>query len=242
MKAIVLSIASAVGMTAVTAVDAAVDEAAIRATLSRLAPDTRVDRIRPSGIPGMVEVVVGADVLYVSDDGRHVIRGTLVDASAGVDLTERSRTELRAAALAALPADARIRFEPQTPAARRVTVFTAVDCGYCRRFHNAIDAYLAAGIAVDYVLIPLGGPGSESDRISARVHCAKDRQAAFTAATFGNPFEADDCESAYQRGVELAGALGIISTPTILGSDGRKLGGYLTPAQLRAVMDDGSGG
>lgn len=243
LSAPITALALAIGLATIAPADAAPDEAAIRAAVARLAPEARVERIRPSSMAGIAEVVIGADVLYVSDDGRHLIRGNLLDTRSEIDLTERTRTELRAAALAALPADARIAFEPADATSRRVTVFTAVDCGYCRRFHNQIDAYLASGIAVDYVLLPLGGPNSESDRISARVHCAKDRRAAFTAATFGNAFDADDCESTYRRGVELADALGINTTPTIFGSDGRKLGGYLTPAQLVAVMDAaGSGG
>jgi thiol:disulfide interchange protein DsbC len=235
-------IAFAIGLAIAAPADAAPNEAAIRAAVAKLAPGARIEQIRPSSLAGVSEVVVGADVLYVSDDGRHLIRGSLVDTTVEIDLTERTRIELRAAALAALPADALVRFEAASPATRRVTVFTAVDCGYCRRFHAQIDAYLAAGITIDYVLLPLGGPNSESDRVSARVHCAKDRQAAFTAATFGNVFDADDCESSYRRGIELADAFGINTTPTIIGTDGRKLGGYLTPAQLVAVMDAGAKG
>jgi thiol:disulfide interchange protein DsbC len=221
------------------AVAADADDNAIRAALGKLAPDARIERIRASAMPGLAEVVVGGgQVLYVSNDGRHVINGSLLDASSATDLTELTRAELRARAVAGLPAESLIRYEPKQPTGDRVTVFTAIDCGYCRRFHADIEAYLAAGIAVDYVLIPLGGPNTAAYTTSAGVYCAADRHDAFTAATFGQPFEPTDCGSmAFPHAVALARSLGIQSTPTILGADGRRLGGYLTPAQLRAELD-----
>ena len=163
--------------------------------------------------------------------------GVLARASGGRGLIRALETPaLRAAALASLPQDARIGYAPQSPSKHRVTVFTAVDCGYCRRFHADIDGYLARGIAVDYVMIPLAGPGSEAERVSKAVYCASDRQAAFTEATMGQPVTADECESRYSDGVSLAQRLGITSTPTIVGPDGKVLGGYLAPAQLEARL------
>ena len=40
-----------------------------------------------------------------------------------------------------------------------VSIFTDIDCTYCRRLHSEIDEYLAAGIEVRYFLYPRGGPG-----------------------------------------------------------------------------------
>ena len=219
-------------------VQAKFDEAAIRETLARLAPQATIERLRDSAMPGLVEAVVDGQIVYVSSDGRHLLQGALVDGSNGRDLTEAARISLRAAALEALPAAARIRFVPERPQ-RQVVVFTAVDCGYCRRFHQAIDALLADGTAVDYVLTPLGGAGSAADRSSREVYCAADRQAAFTAATFGQPLPASPasadpaCGAGYEQGLAAARALGIGQTPTILAPDGRLLGGYLTPDELR---------
>ncbi len=213
-----------------------IDEAPIRAGFARLAPALSIERIAESPLPGLVEVSAGGQVYYLSRDGQHLLHGSLLRTRDGVDLSEIRRSELRAAAIDALPAEARIRYAPQSPAEHRVTVFTAVDCGYCRRFHAEIEGFLAAGIAVDYVMIPLAGPGSPAERISQQVYCASDRQAAFTAATFGKPFEAPDCESAYPQGLALAQRLGFGTTPTIVAADGRVLGGYLDPASLKARL------
>lgn len=214
------------------------DPAAIRAALQRLAPTARVESIRATALPGLAEVVADGQVVYVSADGSLLLKGSLLRTTDGVDLSEIRRSELRAVALDALPAEARIRFAPQSPAQHRVTVFTAVDCGYCRRFHADIEDYLARGIAVDYVMIPLAGPGSDAERISRSVYCAADRQSAFTAATHGQPFEAPDCSSSYDQGLAVARRLGVTTTPTIVAADGSVLGGYLAPEQLQSRLAD----
>lgn len=212
-----------------------IDEAPIRAGLKRMAPKLVIDRIAPSPVQGVVEVTTGSRIYYVSLDGSILIHGSMLRTHDSVDLSEIRRGELRATAIDALPGEARVRYSPAAPAEDRVVVFTAVDCGYCRRFHQNIDGYLGQGIAVDYVMIPLAGPGSDADRVSRSVYCAADRQAAFTAATFGHSFDTGSCESntEYAAGVDLARMLEIRTTPTVVAADGRILGGYLDPAQLK---------
>jgi thiol:disulfide interchange protein DsbC len=97
------------------------DDAAIRAALGRLAPTASVDSVRPSSLPGLAEVVVGGQVVYVSDDGSLLFNGSLLRTGDGVDLSEIRRSELRAAALDALPEAARIRYAPQSPASGIIT-------------------------------------------------------------------------------------------------------------------------
>lgn len=210
--------------------------AAVREAIARMAPAATIESAQPSGLPGVLELVVSGTVLYVSEDGRHLLQGTLVDTVQGTDLTEQTRSGVRAAGIAALPEATLLRFAPED-ARHAVTVFTAIDCGYCRRFHQDIAAYGAAGIAVDYVLLPLAGPGTPADLASRQVHCAADPEAAFTAATAGQSLEGGEtCESGYAAGVVLAARLGIRNTPTIIDAEGRQIGGYLTPEQLQARL------
>ena len=212
---------------------------AVRSAVSRFAPGLPIAAVRDAPVAGLVEVQVGARVLYVSRDGRHVFEGTLTDIVQNRDLTEASRNDRRRQILAALPDGAKITFAPIAPAVpqHRVTVFTAVDCGFCRRFHDDIDAYLVQGVAVDYVMIPLGGRDSPADRTSRAVYCAPDRQAAFTHATAGRPVEAPSCTSSYPLAVTTAAMLGISRTPTIVAANGEVVGGFLSPQQLRERLD-----
>lgn len=209
----------------------------VREAIARMAPAATIEAAQPSALPGVLELVVSGTVLYISTDGRHLLQGTLLDTASGTDLTEQTRAGLRKAGIADLPDATLLRFAPEQPT-HAVTVFTAIDCGYCRRFHQDIEAYREAGIAVEYVLLPLAGPGTPADLAARRVHCAADREAAFTRATAGETLQGGEtCESGYAAGVDLAARLGIRSTPTIIDGQGRQIGGYLTPEQLLARLD-----
>jgi thiol:disulfide interchange protein DsbC len=86
-------------------------------------------------------------------------------------------------------------FEPHGAVQRTITVFTDVDCGYCRAMHREIDALLGAGVRVRYLLYPRDGPGSPGVARPERVWCAADRQDALTRAKLGEQVESPDCES-----------------------------------------------
>lgn len=214
---------------------AASPEAVAKAALARVGAGESIGAVRAAPVAGWLEVEVGSEVVYVSEDGRHLLSGRLLDTVAGTDLSERARERLRVERLSAADRDAMIRFE--APGSRhRITVFTALDCGFCRRFHGELSQYLAQGISVDYVLIPLGGEGSAADRQSASVFCAKDRRSALDAAMGGAPVQAPSCPSPYAAGKALADALGIRTTPTFIAAGGQQLR-YLPPAEMRATLD-----
>lgn len=208
---------------------AVVDEA-----LSRIAPQLEVEAVREAPMAGLIEIEAGGQLFYLSADGRHLLQGNLIDTVERVDLSERRRQHTRREALSALPPEQTIAFAADE-GQHRVTVFTALDCGYCRRFHADIEAYREAGISVDYVLLPLAGEGSEVDRTGARLFCAADRQDAFTRATAGERIEGPMCESGYAAGKALAARLGIRNTPSIVRADG-SLSGYQSPAELLASL------
>jgi thiol:disulfide interchange protein DsbC len=211
------------------------DREAATAALSRLAPQLSVQAVRRTPMSGVLEVEAGGELLYLSEDGRHLLQGSLIDTVARVDLTEARRKQQRRDALGELSEHQVVRFEAEAPQ-HRVTVFTALECGYCKRFHSQIQDYLEAGISVDYVLIPMRGEGSEADLNGARLYCATDRQDAFTRATAGQRIEGPMCESGYAEGKALAGRLGIRNTPSIVLADG-SVSGYLDVPQLEQQLD-----
>jgi thiol:disulfide interchange protein DsbC len=59
--------------------DSAKPEGRARAAIRKLNPLVEVDRSGPAPIAGFREVVVGGQVLYVSDDGRYLLQGALFD-------------------------------------------------------------------------------------------------------------------------------------------------------------------
>lgn len=212
-------------------------EANAREAIRAIAPQLRVDRIGAAPIAGFRQVVVGGQVVYVTDDGRYLLQGTLLDVAAREDLNEVAMSGLRRELLATVPDKDRIVFAPQSPA-YTVSVFTDVDCGYCRKLHGEMDAYNAQGIAIEYLAFPRMGPGSENFDEMVAVWCAGDAREALTRAKTGGEVTGGDCTSPVAMQYALGQRLGLTGTPMIVGPDGSLLGGYVPPEQLRQMLDE----
>ena len=210
----------------------------IRTRFQTLLPGQEVSSIEKAPVEGFYEVIVGSEVMYMSVDAKHLFfNGSLYDLSDGVvNLTEERRNGLRREAIAAIGEDSMISFGP-ADAQDTITVFTDIDCGYCRRLHNEIEKYNAAGIRVRYLFFPRSGPGTDSFRKSVSVWCADDRREAMTAAKRGDDVEARDCENPVGDQYNLGRELGVSGTPALLFDNGELVPGYVPADRLKPMLD-----
>ena len=196
--------------------------------------------ITDAPIPGMYEVAVGANVAYVTKDGRYIIRGDIIDVETSANVSEETRARARATMLGTVDPASMIVFKPATGAVKHtITIFTDVDCGYCRQFHREIDKVTALGIEVHYLFYPRTGPNTESWTKAEEVWCAPDHNSALTRAKLGGELpEKHDCQSPVATHYELGQRIGVRGTPAIFNEAGDLIGGYLPPASLAKVLDD----
>jgi thiol:disulfide interchange protein DsbC len=199
-------------------------------------PNIAIEQVSPAPIPGFQAVIVGGQVLYVSNDGKYLIQGSLYDVGARRDLGQDAMKRLRVELLRSVPVADRIVFAPKDPK-YTVTVFTDVECGYCRKFHSQIAEYNKLGIAVEYLAFPRMGLGSEDFRKMVAVWCAPDRRKALTDAKNDRNVAAGNCTNPVTMEYQLGRRAGLSGTPMVLAADGTQLGGYLAPEQLRAALD-----
>ncbi|HPF73839.1 MAG: DsbC family protein [Rhodanobacteraceae bacterium] len=211
-------------------------EEKIRAAIQSLVPGATIDSIADAVIPGLVEVQVSGQVAYVSEDGKYLFQGSIYDINGKKDLTEASRAEVRQTALKDFGKDKRIIFSPANPK-HTVTVFTDIDCGYCRKLHDQIADYNAQGIAIEYMFFPRAGVGSASFDKAVDVWCAADRRDALTEAKAGGEPVKAECPNPVEAEYALGQRIGVNGTPAIFTADGTQIGGYVPPEQMRARLD-----
>lgn len=211
-------------------------DAIVREALAKVAPDVKISAIRPSPLAGVKEVVVDGQILYVSNDGKLLFQGAIIDLNARVNLTEASEAVERRNVLATIPASQKISFAPAQPK-YRVTVFTDIDCGYCRKLHEQIADYNKLGIAVDYLFFPRAGIGSESFQKAVNVWCAPDRKVALTSAKTGKNLPKKNCANFVTANYRLGQKLGVDGTPAVYAGNGAQIGGYLSPANMLSALE-----
>lgn len=211
-------------------------ESRAREVVRSISPDARVDKVGAAPLPGFREVIVAGQVLYISDDGKYLMQGVLLDVPAKKNLSEESLTSVRRDVLKGIPESDRIVFAPANPK-HKVVVFTDVECGYCRKMHHDMAAYNAQGIAVEYVAFPRMGVNTPDFEKMVDVWCAPDRRKAMTDAKNDRPVPRKACTSPIRMQYEAGRRVGLTGTPMILAEDGTQIGGYLPPAELRAALD-----
>ena len=237
MKKIIHLAILSVGLTA-TAVYA--DEAAIKQAFAKSMPDVAIESIKPSEVKGLYEVMVGSSMVYVTEDGKYLIQGRLVDVQTRTDLTEQKLATTRVAALEKVGQDKMVIFKPKIKK-YTVSVFTDIDCGYCRKLHSEIDQYLAEGITIQYLFYPRAGKGSESYDKAVSVWCAEDRNAALTSAKKDQKIPAKTCENPVDEHMKLGEDFGAKGTPMIVTETGHVLPGYVAASQLSKMLAQGGG-
>jgi thiol:disulfide interchange protein DsbC len=204
----------------------------MRAALNGAQPDS----VAPTVIPGLYEIVLGGQVLYLSENGRFVVQGEILDLDTQANLTDNRRGELRSRAIEAVGEDNMIVFAPEGPVKHTVTVFTDIDCGYCRRMHEQMSAYHKEGITIRYLWFPREGVGSASFAKSIGVWCAADRLDAMTRAKRGEDIERKTCDNPVQAQYELGQQLGVRGTPSLILESGEMIPGFVPPTQLAELL------
>lgn len=220
-------------------------EQMVRQAIKTLSANVQVDSIEPASMPGFYQVIASGQMVYVSADGKYLMHGDVVDLTKHSNLSDAGWANFRKKELATVPESARIVYSPKNPK-YTISVFTDVNCGFCRALHEHIAAFNKAGIAVEYLawpregLVTTAGSPTATYAEMASVWCASDRKAAFTAATAGKKPASATCSNPVKDQFNLGLKLGVTGTPMIIGADGRTLGGYVTPEQLLQLLKTGS--
>lgn len=212
------------------------DEAAIKRSMAKSMPSVKIDSVKPSEVKGLYEVIVGANIFYVSGDGKYLLQGRLVDVATRKDLTEAKLSNTRKQAIEKVGQDNMIVFKPKIKK-YTVTVFTDIDCGYCRKLHSEIDQYLAQGITIQYLFFPRTGKDSDSYNKAVSVWCADDRNAALTAAKKDQKVPAKTCDNPVDEHMQLGADFDVKGTPMIVTEKGNIYPGYLPAKQLVEALE-----
>ncbi|MFQ5983630.1 MAG: DsbC family protein [Woeseiaceae bacterium] len=203
----------------------------VRARVSGTFAEIEPQHVTTSPVDGWYTIRKGAIVAYISSDGRYLMQGDLIDLDRQVNLSEASRDEARRELMSAIPEEHMIIFSPDE-VKFTISVFTDVDCTYCRRLHSQINEYLEQGIRVRYLLYPRNGPTSQSWVKSERVWCSDNRNEALTLAKLDEEFQSRECDASMVSKHYLMGQdVGLQGTPAIVFEDGQLISGYV-PAPI----------
>src|SRR5579871_2438539 len=211
-----------------------------RSALLKLLPaGSKIEDLKPAPIAGLYEFIQGAEVSYLTADGKYFLDGNVYDMSTRANLTEAVRTQLRAKLIAGVPESEMLVFSPKHPL-YTITVFTDIDCPYCRKLHSDVPELNKLGVRVRYLFFPRSGPNTESWRKAEVVWCSADRNDALTRAKAGAVLDMNKkCGATpVAREYALGQSIGVRGTPTILTDSGAFIDGYMPPRDLLQAIKE----
>ncbi len=212
----------------------------IRDALNKMAPTAKVISVESTPMQGVKEVTLdsgrGGEVYYVSDNGEYLISGNMYNTQTREDLTESKKAGIRKELVSQFGPDKRIDFFPKDMK-HHITVFTDIDCGYCRKLHSQMDEYNKRGIGISYLFFPRAGLKSNSYDKAVAVWCADDKQEALTKAKSGIQMDLKKCENPVAEQYKTGQAVGVSGTPAIVLDNGTLMPGYLPPDALLQRLD-----
>lgn len=199
---------------------------AVRIELIKMVPPAEHAPILETDVKGVYRIELESGFYYAYVDGDHILFGDLVNTASQINLGERAKLDRTAKLIDGAPIDKMIVYGPKD-AKRHVTVFTDIDCGYCRKLHLEVPKLNEAGVQVRYLAFPRAGVGSESHKKYVSVWCNADQQTALTDAKAGKNVPPASCDNPIAETYELGRKAGVSGTPTIILDDGTVTPGYV---------------
>ncbi len=204
------------------------------------APGVTVTEVFDTPVAGIKELMVntgrGTDIVYISTDGKYLIQGTIFDIDRRVDITDQKKAGLRKQLMGDFSAAERINYFPENMS-HKVTVFTDIDCGYCRKMHAEMAGYNELGIGISYLFFPRSGLQTASYDKAVNVWCAADQHKAMDTAKAGAQIADKQCDNPVEEQYKAGMSAGVTGTPALVLEDGTLLPGYLPPQQLKQRLD-----
>ena len=211
------------------------DEATIKKTLQeRLS--VNIESVTKTPMPGIYEVFAGGDLMYSDENGNYLFYdGSLIDVKTKTNLTTERLRKLTAIKFDSLPLNLAFK-RVKGNGARKMAYFADPNCGYCRRFEQALDD--VSDVTVYMFLYPI--LAADSADKSKAVWCSGNRAKAWEDwMQHGiKPVAAKaNCDTPVDKVLEYGKKMAISGTPTLIFADGSRVPGAISTDQLRKLLD-----
>lgn len=217
-KLISIAVLSTMAFTAVA------DEASLKKTIEAAYPKFKVDSVIKTPYAGLYEVFMGGQIIYTDEKMTFLIaEGHLVDPATKRDITGERLEELTKVDFSSLPLSDAIKVVKGN-GSRQLVVFSDVDCPYCKRLEQNEIKHIT-DVTIYTFLYPIQQLHPDAANKSKSIWCADDRVKAWNNWILNNqlPKIAKNCDVPLEKVGDLARNLGVVSTPTLIFSDGSRM-------------------
>jgi len=211
------------------------NEAVIRKALAQQFPGATISSVKPTPYSGLFEVYLDDQLVYSDARAQYLFDGNVIDLKTRTNLTQARLNQLQAIKWDSLPLGNALK-TVKGSGARKLVVFSDVDCPYCRKF----EAELAKvdNLTVYTFLYPIEGLHPKAVQMSKQIWCAPDRNKAWEDYITRNVMPSNDgkCANPVEATIALGQKLKVSGTPTLFFLNGQRVPGMVPAAQLEKLL------
>lgn len=225
----------ALAATLMLAASAQANETVIRKALLQQFPSAQISSIKKTPYSGLFEVYLDGQLLYADAKAQYIFTGDVIDLKNRRNLTQARLNQLQAVSWDTLPLKNALKTVKGT-GARKLVVFSDVDCPYCRKFEEELTK--VDNITVYTFLYPIEGLHPKAVQTSKQIWCAPDRNKAWDEYISGGKVPSNDgkCANPVDETIALGIKLKVSGTPTIIFANGQRVPGMVPAAQLERLL------
>lgn len=199
-------------------------------------PQTRVDEVRESPIPGLYEVIADRNILYLSSDQRYLLIGEIYDLKTGKNITTERRMEVSKVDWKSLTLDLAIKFGQSDK--KKLALFIDPDCPYCVKAYDAVKNLKDVESYVFLYPLPSHKEAREKCEL---VMCAEDKNAALDKVMHGEKpggvTRNAACLAKLNQTIQAAANLRLAGTPTfVFFPTGQMIPGFVPPEHIENFL------
>jgi thiol:disulfide interchange protein DsbC len=215
--------------------NAQANEAVIRKALTQQFPGAQISSVKPTPYSGLFEVYLDGQLVYTDAKAQYIFDGNVIDLKTRTNLTQARLNQLQAIKWDSLPIGNALKTVKGT-GARKLVVFSDVDCPYCRKFEAELDK--VDNITVYTFLYPIEGLHPRAVQMSKQIWCAPDRNKAWEDYITRNTVPNNDgkCANPIDATIALGQKLKVSGTPTLFFFNGQRIPGMVPAAQLEKLL------
>ncbi|MES2499393.1 MAG: DsbC family protein [Pseudomonadota bacterium] len=213
------------------------DEASLKKAIEAAYPKFKVESVVKTPYAGLYEVFMGGQIVYTDEKLTFLIaEGRLVDPKSKKDVTGERLEELTKVEFSSLPLEQAIKVVKGN-GSRKLVVFSDVDCPYCKQLERK-ELSNITDVTIYTFLYPIEQLHPDAANKSKSIWCASNRVKAWNDWILNNqlPSSTGKCEVPLEKVGELARKMGIVSTPTLIFADGKRVLGAQPYKEIEKYM------
>lgn len=197
-------------------------------------PNVKIENLQKTPMSGIYSGTLDNQVVYLGEDAEHLFVGSMIRLKDQRNLTKDLVVQQNSFRWSDLPLQDAIK-TVKGNGQRQIAVFSDPHCPYCKQLERELDRL--NNVTIYTFLYPLK---SQSVIPAQQVWCSPNRSYAWKNLINQNiqPQASRECANPIQRNLALGQRLKIQGTPTLFFSQGLKVTGVQTSAQIEQILKD----